>query len=351
MWGLLPLLLIPVIIMVCFRSFSRDGHYKFTVFEFVALECVMALLLGGGFVLAQGASMWDTEYWSGRVTKKIADTQHCCHCHDVCTGHNAKGQCTSHTEVCSHSHDYRWDLQLSTGDKVEIESCSGFNNPPADWTNAKVGDAAVAPHLFYNYLLADPETLVRKSTSVQGTAPKYPNLHNHYKLERAINLGTQMNPAQWSRGLDEILADIGKPKKVNIVVVATTNPNPEYAEVVERDWLYGKLNDAIFVLGAPDGVNIAWAQVVTLPGANNMLKVNARDALIGQTLSDPTVPLATIQNLVVQDWVWTGNEEYSYLKWSAQPSTFSTVLLYLAAILISVIGSLFALNNDIHDWK
>lgn len=354
MWGLLPLILIPLAVMLIIRHMSPENRERFTAKEFLLLEVIMLALMGGGFMAAREAGMADQEVWSGRITKKDSGTQSCCHCRtecDTCSRSDGKGgtetyQCNCR-EVCEHSRDYWWSLGVSTGDKVSVLECSGSSSTPSAWTNAYVGEPAVVGHYFRNYLKADPDSVLLQQSTVQGMAPAYPSVHGLYKINRAINLGTRMDAAQWSRMLDEVLADMGGRKQVNINVIATTNPDPAYAQLVERDWLYGKLNDVTFVLGAPDGTNVEWAAVVTLPTGNSMLRVTGRDELIGSDLTDPETTIAKITTVVSAEWRWTGIEQFAYLAWAAQPPTWLLVLLYVLALGGSIGGSIYMINADV----
>jgi hypothetical protein len=347
MWGLLPLLLVPFGVMLVMRYVNPENTRRFTVKEFVLLEVGMAVLLSLGFLGAREAGMADHEVWSGRITKKDSGTQHCCHCRTVCDSKDSKGNCKRSHEECSHSRDYWWSLDVSTGDELDVERCSGSSSAPAIWTNAVVGEPAAVEHYFRNYLKADPDSVFLQDATVTGSAPSYPSVYGLYHINRAMNVGTKMDAALWSRKLDEILADLGGQKFVNINVIATTNPDPAYAQVVERDWLYGKLNDATFVLGAPDGETVAWAAVVTLPTGNSILRVEGRDELIGSSLTDPDATLAKITKVVTADWKWSGIEDFAYLAWAAQPPTWLLVLLYVVAVGGSVGGSLYMIANDV----
>lgn len=358
MWGLLPLLLVPFAAMLVIRYMSPENRERFTIKEFLLLEGIMVVLIGGGFLAAREAGMADEEIWSGRITKKDSGTQHCCHCRQVCDtctrsvsdgkgGSRSESYSCNCKEVCDHSRDYWWSLKVSTGDDVSVQRCSGSSADPAIWTNAYIGEPAVVGHYFRNYLKADPDSVFIQQATAKGTAPAYPSIHGLYKINRAINAGTKMDAALWSAKLDETLADLGGKKLVNINIIATTNPDPAYAQVVERDWLYGKLNDATFILGAPDGTNVEWAAVVTLPTGNSMLRVTGRDELIGSSLADPDATIAKIATVVAAEWRWAGIEQFAYLAWAAQPPTWMLVLLYILGFGGGIGGSLYMVEKDV----
>jgi hypothetical protein len=340
MWSLVPLLVVPLLIMFGFWWSNRSA---FTPKEFLVLEAAMVVLLGIGFMVAREGSMTDVEIWSGRITGKPSGTQHCCHCRQECTSRNSKGECTSHREVCDHSYDNWWSLEVSTGDTLSVDSCSSSFTPPAIWSQARIGEPAAVEHHFRNYLLADPNSVFLQEG--KDLSVPYPRVHGLYRIERAINLGTQMDARAWSRALDEALAELGPKDKVNVVVVATTNPDPTFAKDLQHTWTYGKLNDAIFVLGAPDGRNVTWAEVVQLPTAPNELRVEAR-TLAGLDLTD-VKSLDRIVAMTDAHWHWSGLESLAYLGWAATPPTWALVVLYLLAVLGSVVGSQYMIQNDV----
>ncbi len=144
----------------------------------------------------------------------------------------------------------------------------------------------------------------------------------------------------------DLNADLGGKKQVNIVVIATKETDPHYAEFVEHEWLYGKKNDLIFVLGAPDGNTIEWARIVTISNVE-MLKIRARDEMPGMKLTDAGETLGYIRALVEEDFTRTPMAEYEYLASAAKPTPFALGFLYFLAIVGSVVGSIFMIYNDV----
>lgn len=348
MWMLIPLLLVPLFVMGAFRVFNRSA---FTVKEFLVLELVMVLLLLGGFQAARYGALADTELWNGRITDKDEGTEGCCHCRTVCDAHDKKGRCTVSHRVCDHFHDYWWSLDVSTGDVVR-DGCSGSSRDPAWWADAYVGEPASIPHSYINYLLADPDSiLVQESAGDAGDAevsaavPVYPEVFNRFQVTRFFTGQTRAPGGRWDAALDEINADLGGKKEVNIIVIATTDASPTFADAVERDWIFGKKNDVIFVLGAPDGDTVAWAKVITISDVE-MLRLTARDELPGKSLSDVEGTSAYIRKLVEDQFARTPMDKYEYLWASAQPSTVMTVVLYVLAVVGAVGGSLIMVHTD-----
>lgn len=343
MWMLIPLLLVPLVVMGLFWATNRRA---FTVKEFLVLEGVMVVLLLIGFQVARYGALSDTEIWNGYITKKDDGTQKCCHCHDVCDAHDKKGRCKSSHEVCAHFRDYWWSVSVSTGDTIK-DSCSGTSSDPGWWSSAFVGEPASVPHSYTNYLLADPDSiLLQRADTTAISVPTYPKVFDRFQITRFSAGGTRAPVQEWDNALDIINSDLGHKKQVNIIVIATTEPSPTYADVVEQQWLFGKKNDLIFVLGAPNGDTIEWAKVVTISNVE-MLRLTARDEMPGKHLSDVVETSGYIRGLVESQFNRTPMAEYEYLWASAQPSTLSTVLLYLLAIAGAVGGSLVMMHTDL----
>ena len=315
MWGLLPLLLVPLVIMGGFWVSNRG---TFTVMEFFLLEGIMVLLILGGFQAARYGAVHDTELWNGHITKKYEGTEGCCHCRSVCDSTDKDGKCTSSHTECDHVWDSWWSLDVSTGDTIH-EGCSGSWSDPTWWTNAYVDEPASVPHGYTNYLLADPESVLLQHADMDGytgKAPVYPKVYGRYKVTRILPGGTNAPTDEWDTALDEMNDRLGNAKQVNIIVVATRNLSPSYADMIEVEWLYGKKNDVIFVLGAPDGDTIEWAKVVTISNVE-MLKLTARDEMPGMKLSDVEGTAGYIEGLVESRFERTPMAEYEYLWASA----------------------------------
>lgn len=350
MWHLLPLLLVPLVVLGGFKVVHGE---RISWGKLVMLECGMSVLLTLGFLAARWGALQDTEIWSGRITDKPSGSQGCCHCRqecDTCTRTDSQGRTETYScrcrTVCDHVLDYWWSLDVSTGDRISVKSCEPDpNDVPSPWINAVIGEPAAVPHTYTNYLLADPESvLLQRSSGPDSQVPAYPEVYALYKANRAIPGGTRMPEAAWNTGLMELNADLGSVKQVNIIVIGTRSPDPAYADIIEEGWLYGKKNDVIFVLGAPDGDKIAWASVVTISRVE-MLKVTARDELVGMHLTDPQGVLAVIRDLVMAHFQRTPMAEFEYLGAAAKPNTFVLVLLYFFAVLGSIVGGTVTIDH------
>ena len=336
MWHLVGLLAIPCAI-------AGIAAYKFkatiTLQEFalmLGLACTVAV---GGFFLARWGAMQDIEHWNGRITAKDHGSQKCCHCRqvcDTCPSKDSQGRTTTTScncrEVCSHSSDYYWSLEVSTGDDVSIARCeSNPFNVPSAWTKAYVGEPASVPHTYTNYLLADPDSLLMSvaDESLLARVPAaIPQVHSFYKVDKVVSDGVRIPPG-WQQGLLEMNADLGKGKQVDVILVVTDNPDPTYAQAVEAKWLYGPKNAVIIVVGVPfDSPTFEWVRVVSISKVES-LKVALRDGLKGKRLDDPEGGVAFIRQAIMSKFERTPLAEWEYLASAATPSTWVLVLLYI----------------------
>lgn len=353
MFGLIPLLTIPLLVMLGFKVIFQS---TFTLKEFLLSETIMAVVICIGFFGGRWGALQDTEIWSGHLTEKTHGSQSCCHCRqecDTCYRTDSNGKTESYEcncrEVCDHIRDYWWALEVSTGDTISIKRCEPWKSRvPAVWTNARVGEPAAVEHGFTNYLLADPDSVFdhRDDEADYSDVPRFPRVHGTYRINSALNLGTRMPVSAYNEELMLINDDLGAKKQTHIVVVATTERDASWALHMEEAWLHGKKNSVTFVLGAPDGDNIEWARVFSISHIAK-LQITARDKMPGLKLSDVDAVLGFIEGAVQRDFTRTHMSEYEYLASAAKPPFWLTILLYILGIGGAVGLSLIMHHTDV----
>ncbi|MCX6780520.1 MAG: hypothetical protein NT003_00145 [Candidatus Magasanikbacteria bacterium] len=309
--------------------------------ELVVLLILPALIMIGAFEYAKYDSLESVENWNGRITEKTHGTQGCCHCRQVCdTCRDSKGNSSSCNckTVCDHIFDYYWGLNVSTGDNLSVRTCEPFeSNEPELWTRAVIGEPASVPHTYTNYLKADPDSLLVRGAQARylDMIPDFPHVYRLYHVNKVLALGVEVDRV-WQAGLEEMNADLGAQKQVDVTVVVTKVNDPTFADAVETRWLYGPKNAIIIVLGVPEGQRqIQWARVVTISRVEE-LKIELRDGLMKLSIDEPEKALALIRQTVDAKFTRTHMSEFEYLASAATPSTGWLVFLYI----LDIAGSL-----------
>lgn len=275
----------------------------------------------------------------------------CCHCSQVCTGHDSNGNCNSWTEVCSHSYDLMWSLDVSTGDSITVDSCEPPSaSDPLLWAKAIVGEPASVGHSYTNYLLMDPDSILNKDQTLSEEEekvlriPPFPSVYDRYKRHPVMHKGIPELQG-WDRLLNEMNADIGYSSQVDVTLMVTDQPDESYALKVEGKWLYGPKNSVNIIAGT-DGKVLTWVRVVTLNQVEE-LKVILRDNLKGWPLSDAEGGVEAIRQAIETKYTRTSMEEYSYLSANATPPTWALILLYLLDLAVVVGLGIWSHKEDI----
>lgn len=352
MMVMLGLLAVPPIVILGFRAIGKMEH-EVTITEVAALIVICSLLSVPGYFAAKNAAMSDYEFWNGRVSDKPDGTQSCCHCRTVCDRRDDDGHCTASHQECDHTRDYWWAVDYTTGDRITVESCSGSSRPPRAWVEVEIGDVATIPHSYKNFLKADPESVYRQSdlaVSFGERVPAYPGRVGLHWANKAIEIGnTPWDSRLWNSLLMEMNADLnqkGRRKKVNVVVVVTDYRTAEAAKSVEHEWLYGKMNDAIFVFGVDPSGSVLWSELVSTPGHQEAFKTAVRHGFKGDDITDNSALYHKIEAMTEAHWRWDGIDDFKYLASAAKPPTWAIILLYLFAALISGIGTAIAASHS-----
>ena len=359
---LVALLLIPLVIaggsFVLFKN--RVDWIEFTMMIVAGVAFAVV-----GFLLANIGGLSSTEYWNGRVTKKSKTHMSCCHCRTVeyncrqvpsksCTGKGSKRSCTTTytrkcdtKEVCDHSYDLRWDVNISTGDSITIDSCEPpGSRDPAAWVAAKVGDPASVAHSYTNYLKADPESLLHGTADekMMAKVPPFPRVRDFYKRNPVIHKGGP-HWMHWEQMLFDMNADLGRAKQVDVTLLITEESDPSFASAVQAKWLYGPKNSVNIVAHPKDG-KFEWVRVVTLSEVEE-LKVLLRDKLTGHDIQDAVGGVAIIKQIIENHYTRTPMEKFEYLKANAAPSGWRLIMLYILDLILALGLAVWSHQEDI----
>ncbi len=336
------LLLVPILIgLVGF--FSSKG--RVTLKEFFVMELAVALVLAVGIGISFYTATGDVELWNGRVVKKVKERVSCEHSYS-CNPYPCncdKNGCQTCWQTCyEHSNDWDWNLYTNNNETITIKRVDRQGSKePLRWTQAQLRNPTALQHRFTNYIKASPDTILRRRgvlKQFQKLVPAYPiGVYDYHYADRFVSVGVpEPNARDWNRLLQELNADLGPSKEVNIIVVAVKTDDPAYQYALEEAWVGGKKNDFIVLLGVTEYPRISWVRVSSWSKSED-LKVELRDAIqeIG-TMADREKLVETLRGLVIKKFVRRHMSEFKYLVAGLQPGNTATVILFIVGLLVQI---------------
>ena len=289
----------------------------------------------------------DTEIWNGQITKKEVNDGHYtttyqCNCRTTSCGKDCS---TTTCDTCYEDHYTRSYDGLSTAGNFTFDSIDTTSRmrrnafgPPQSYTNCVIGEPASREHSYTNYVQAVPESLFHDDSAINTYAdkvPAYPRVHNHYKLNRVIQVGVNYAySGNLNDKLNNALKTLGPAKQANIIVILTEIDDQSYRYAVERTWLGGEKNDIVVFIGL-DGTTITWTDVMTwaLNEGNELFHVTLRDELQAmKTIDDVQVFSDTVVKNVKGLYDRPEMKDFEYLKDAIDPPTWVIILAIIFAI-------------------
>jgi len=314
------------------------GKKRITPFEALIQVGVVGALIVGGYYLTRWGGVQDYELWNGRIASKPWGTTSCCHsyecnCHEECSTNDKKERvCKRVCQTCyRHSSDYYHDAYTSNGERVYHSGCD--QTSPSDWSAIRIGDPTVVEHRYTNYIQADPDEVIRAATKhFDAKLPAYPEIVSGWKARRFLFVGiVSPEGMQLDYALDEINADLGASKQVNLIVVVVDEADPAYFDALVEDWLGGKKNDVVLVIGAPKFPAIGWSRVMAwneATGGEDELKgaIAARVQALGTF--DGKAILGILREEVERGYKRQSFTKFEYLMARARPPGWAVALLF-----------------------
>lgn len=351
---LLLLLFAPIIIALVGLILGKG---RISLKEFLIQEAVIVLIIVSGYFMARYVNTRDVELWNGKIVNKAQEKVSCshsysCNCRPVSCGKNCT---TTHCDTCyEHSWDYDWNLYTSNQETITIDRIDrrGTKEPPR-FTKARIGDPTALDHSYTNYIKANQWTILRKQGLKEKFSkylPSYPtDIYDYHYVSRFLTPGINMKDTKiWNDQLMQLNAELGKKKKVNIVLIAVPTVDSSYIHALEEAWLGGKKNDLVVIIGVPEYPKISWVRVMSWSRAEE-LKIEIRDKIqeIGDMNQRDAIVL-TIGDLVNEKFVKRPMSDFEYLNASARPPFWAMIILFILGIASSIGLSIFFYHN--HPW-
>jgi len=340
------LLIVPIIL--CLMARAVDKRFGIAAFLVAVGACVLLSL--GGLAVEFWSATSDTEIWNGCIVAKTRDVVSCrhsydCNCHTDKDGH-------SHCQTCyEHFYDVDWNLHFSTGKVVGIPTADrqGLLETPR-WGAAYVGEPTAETREFTNYLLAATDSILLHHDAPEGFSglvPPYPGeVYDYYRCNRFLLGGAVpvRGEKDWQWLLDRLNADLGAAKQVNVIVVLAFTDDPRYQYALEKEWVGGKKNDLIVLIGTTRYPKISWVRIVSWSTAED-LKVVLRDDIqaIG-TLDRRDDIMGAVRKEVQGRFERRHMRDLKYLAASHQPGGRALgIILFLECV--TVLATAFASAN------
>jgi hypothetical protein len=340
-WGMLLLALLAMPVVFGVTVFFL-GKRRITPGELATQLGVVGALVVGGYYLTRWGGIQDYELWNGRIASAPSGSTGCCHsyacnCRQECST-DSEGTTTC-SEVCDtcyeHASDSYYAAYTTNDERVYYSSCwAPGEGPPSAWSQIRIGEPTVVEHRYTNYVLADPSEFVTDAgVEFDAAIPPYPPVVG-WRARRFLVVDAPIDPVELLRldgVLDELNADLGARKQVNVIVVVAGHADPAFFDALVRAWLGGKKNDVIVVIGAPAFPEIAWVRAHAWNKASG-----GEDELIGgltgriQALRtfDGDAILAAARDEVERNYVRRSFSELEYLMARARPPGWAVTLLF-----------------------
>jgi hypothetical protein len=336
------LLIIPVVIGLAGLLIWRE---EITWREFLAQEVAVVIFILVAFFVSAFAKTSDKEIWNGVIADKKRTSVSCsesyqCNCHQSCSGSGSSRSCS---QVCSTCWRYwtvtNWHAKTSNGETAYDAGTCHNDKPrePERYTAIKIGEPTAIEHGYTNYIKGNPDTIIKRTdVNKNFNIPAYPKVYDWYRVERFIFTGViEPKLKEYNEKLDKLNAELGSLKQVNIIVLVTNETDQLYVEKVKEQWIGGKKNDFIVVIGAPNYPKIEWSQVVSWSDSEDA-KVFTKNRIMEIGVFDVDKVLGIIKEEVSQKYVRKEMKDFEYLKARIEPSRTMQIIIFVVSILSSI---------------
>lgn len=349
---LLPLLLISIGKFLFPRKVTWV-EYGISCTASVLMICII-------YYSSMYSEMADTQVLSGYVTKKDTEIVHCRHSYECppCyytttttgTGKNRRTHRTKHCSTCyRHPFDKDWTVYSTLGNYDISKVDSQGLIEPKRWTVAYEKEPVAKTVMYTNYVKGAKDSLfnLKQYKNSKETFPVYPDdVYDLYRIDRVIADGVNLPDRKaLNDGLSEVLSRIGAPKQVNMVLVFT-NKNIERAFHLKDNWLQGRKNDLVVVIGTKSYPNIDWVEVFGW-SKTSMVNVKLKSDIKDLQTVNPSTLFPVIEADVSKYYQRREMKEFEYLKDSIEPSTDTILWSLIIGLIISIGATVFSIKNDI----
>jgi hypothetical protein len=344
---LLALLIVPIAWPFISKAIWKRITYQEVAIS-IGLTCAVII---GLYALGKHSKVTDTEVLNGMVSGKSMETVSCSHSYDCRCYKDKKGN--KHCSTCyEHTHDFNWVVYSNIGFDQTISRVDRQGTKMPDrFKHVTVGEPFAIEHSYINYIKAVPESIFHEDVDplLASAVPAYPRVYDYYKFQRVINSGVKIPlqvVQQLNTRLNNELMTLGSAKQVNIIVILTNSTSPMYKYAVEKQWLGGKKNDVVVIVGMPKYPSIDWADTLTWArsSGNEYFQVLMRDSVKSLGTFDADLFSTLVVAQIKSHFDRPHNQDFSYLESQIEPPIWALVIAWI----VSVFGTL-AISYSMHN--
>jgi len=343
--------IVPLLIAIGAFLFSKEICWK-EMLCIVGVQFVIALISA---LLCYYSNVSDVEVWNGTIVSKKQEWVSCthsyqCNCRTECSGTGKNRTCSTVCDTCyEHLNDWDWVAYTSNNERINIDRIDrrGSHEPPR-WTAIKIGEPSSIEHGYTNYIKGSPDTLFRNKglkEKYKEYIPKYPRVHDYYKINRVLKIGNINIDNSFNDEISILNSKVGPLKQANIIVIFAEGLPREYFYAIQEDWLGGKKNDIVIVIGVKNN-KPEWSEVMAW-SKNELFQVSLEEDIESLESISSYNLLNIIKENIMNHFERKPMKDFEYLKSSITPSGLQWTISLIIGFLISIGMSIFFHVNEV----
>lgn len=349
MWYYLPVVLGPAGLVILLSKFIFPHQVKWREWFVQIFAGFIVTLLCLGLTYA-GANIGSADFsiFSGEVTSKKSEHVSCEHqykCGEDChteTYTDSQGKRKSR-RVCEpiycdeHDYDVSWRVYTTLGrwtiDRVDRRGLK----MPTRWDDVIIGEPVHESRYNSNYLLLNSErfdTSEAVRAKFAGRVFGYPTPYDYWKYQRVLQDNSQDYDGI-SIWLNEKLKKDGPAKQLNVILVITTNRDPDFFYAQMEAWKGVRKNDVVLFYGVDDDEKMVWARAMSFAdGQNNLIMLKELESMTyGKTFGVELVQEQYAK--IINEFQRVPNRTFEYMKDAWIPPTWWVITMSLINLLVA----------------
>ena len=172
--------------------------------------------------------------------------------------------------------------------------------------------------------------------------------YDYYHINKVVLVGGAQvaDLRAWDKGLEDVNADVGRPKQANAIIVLAKGQPQEYFYALEEAWIGGKKNDVVLVVGVDDQLTPQWATVMAWT-TSEMFKVQLRDDVMAEGTLTRDKVMADLKKDVTQYYARKPMADFEYLEASITPTPLQWGLSLGISLVIAIGLTIWFIRVDI----